>query len=82
MLLGRISKGRIDYPVKRSKHGRREGETLVLPTRRADLNRTCLVNRLAIYNRLCQFGLVVGSAGHNNLAVLSEPRSGGLKGTL
>jgi len=62
------SKSGVDYLAKGGKHGRRE-RTLV-PSARSNFTRPTLVDRLAIYGRLCQSGLVADSAGDSNLAVL------------
>ena len=70
------SKSGVDYLAKGGKHGRRE-RTLV-PSARSNFTRPTLVDRLAIYGRLCQSGLVADSAGDSNLAVLPGTGSGEL----
>ena len=42
----------------------------MVPSARSNFARPNLVDRLAIYSRLCQSGLVADSAGDSNLAVL------------
>jgi hypothetical protein len=77
----KIIRSKVDYFTEGGKHGRGKGKkTLVPPPRRADFDRPYLVHRMAIYNRLCQSGLVADLAGHSNLAILSRPGTGGLTG--
>ena len=76
----KLSNQDIDYLVRGGKHdrGKRGKEALVPPPARYGFGRPYLVHRLAIYNRLCQSGLVADYTGHSSLAVLSGPSSGWL----
>ena len=73
-MVGKIIKSIIEYLVKGGKHGR--GTKALEKPQLPGLGIRYLVLWLAIYNRLCRYGLVADYTSHSSLAILSRQNTG------